>query len=172
MKGNPILLIVVFAMMFGLFSSNAKPLEVGAEAPALTVSNSEGEKIDLAEVYGAGPTLVYFYPKADTPGCTAQACNLRDSFEKLTDSGLQVVGASTDDVEAQAAFKKKYSLPFILVADSDHRLADAFGVPMQFKGFASRQSFLVVDGKVAWRDLKASPKSQSADALAALKAAE
>lgn len=138
------------------------------EAPAIKVVNSEGSELDLGEVYEAGPTLVYFYPKADTPGCTKQACNLRDSFEDLSDKGLQVIGVSTDGVKAQAAFKKKFSLPFTLVADHDKRLVEAFGVPLIMKGFASRQSFLIVDGMVAWRDLGASPKTQAADALAAL----
>ena len=97
--------------MFGFLSSDASPLEIGASAPTITVTSSEGDSIDLAELYAKGPTLVYFYPKADTPGCTTQACNLRDSYETLTDSGIQVVGVSTDEVEAQAAFKEKYSLP-------------------------------------------------------------
>jgi len=157
-------------LMFGFSSSNAEPLEVGDSAPELEVIDSSGAIVDLGEVYRSGPTLVYFYPKADTPGCTAQACNLRDSFEELTDKGLQVIGVSTDGVKAQAAFKEKYSLPFTLVADSDQKLTEAFGVPVRMKGFASRQSFLVVDGKIVWRDTKASPRSQSADALAALEA--
>lgn len=155
--------------MFGFLSSDASPLEVGADAPALTVINSEGDSVELSEVYAKGPTLVYFYPKADTPGCTIQACNLRDSFEELSDAGIQVLGVSTDSVKAQAAFKAKYSLPFILIADSDKELVDAFGVPKKLASMASRQSFLIVDGKVAWRDLSATPKTQSEDALAALK---
>lgn len=170
MKVKRYSIILTSFVMFGLFSSDAEPLEVGAEAPAFTVTNSEGGEIELGEVYESGPTLVYFYPKADTPGCTAQACNLRDSFEELTDHGLRVIGVSTDGVQAQAAFKEKYSLPFTLVADSDRKLTEAFGVPVRMMGFASRQSFLVVDGKIVWRDTKASPRSQSADALAALEA--
>jgi len=154
--------------MFGLFSSHADPLEIGASAPTLTVLTSDGSEINLAEVYEAGPVLVYFYPKADTPGCTKQACNLRDSFSELSETGLRVIGVSTDGVERQAAFKEKYSLPFTLVADPGGKLVEAFGVPLVMKGFASRQSFLIIGGKVAWRDLSASPKSQAADALAAL----
>ncbi|MGE9290330.1 MAG: peroxiredoxin [Puniceicoccales bacterium] len=163
--------LIFFFTMFGFLSSEASPLEVGATAPAPVVLNSEGESVELSQVYAAGPTLVYFYPKADTPGCTAQACNLRDSFESLTASGIQVVGVSTDGVKAQAAFKAKYSLPFMLVADQDEVLVKAFGVPTKMT-FASRQSFLLVDGKVVWRDLKATPKTQSEDALAALKSVQ
>jgi peroxiredoxin Q/BCP len=153
--------------MFGLFSSNAEPLEVGDSAPALEVTDSDGSTVDLGEVYRSGPTLVYFYPKADTPGCTAQACDLRDSFEDLQDAGLRVVGVSADGVNAQARFKEKHSLPFLLVSDPGKELISAFGVPTRM-GFASRQSFLVVDGKIAWRDLGAAPKTQARDALAAL----
>ncbi|MFP4352597.1 MAG: peroxiredoxin [Puniceicoccaceae bacterium] len=164
-------LSVLFLTMFGLFSSShAAPLAVGAPAPDPTVTDSDGGSLDLGEVYAAGPTLVYFYPKADTPGCTTQACDLRDSFESLTEAGLQVVGVSADKVSSQAAFKEKYSLPFTLVADPGGKLIEAFGVPTRV-GFASRQSFLVVDGTIAWRDLKAAPKTQAADALAALKSA-
>ena len=159
-------------MLFGFLSAGAAPLEVGADAPTLTVPNSQGETVDLTSVYNAGPTLVYFYPKADTPGCTAQACNLRDSFEELSEAGIQVIGVSGDSVKAQAAFKEKYSLPFTLVADDEGKLIEAFGVPAKLGKFAARQSFLIVDGKVAWRDLKASPKSQSKDALAALSSAQ
>ena len=159
--------ITLLLMVFGFLSSGAKPIEVGADAPQLSVTKSDGEELELATVYAAGPTLVYFYPKADTPGCTAQACNLRDSFEELTDTGIQVLGVSTDKVKDQAAFKEKYSLPFTLIADPDQVLVKAFGVPTRV-GFASRQSFLVVDGKIAWRDLSASPKTQAKDALAAL----
>ncbi len=160
---------LILLAMFGLFSANADPLEPGADAPAPTVTISTGESLDLAELYAEGPVLVYFYPKADTPGCTAQACNLRDSFEDLTDAGLRVVGVSADGVEAQAAFKEKYSLPFVLVADKDRALQNGFGVPGKF--VPKRQSFLVVDGKVVWRDLSAKPKTQAAEALAALEAA-
>ncbi|MEM0967204.1 MAG: peroxiredoxin [Verrucomicrobiota bacterium] len=160
--------IVLLTVMFGLFSANADPLPIGSKAPVLTVTTSEDVELDLSSVYEKGPVLVYFYPKADTPGCTAQACNLRDSFEELSAEGIEVVGVSTDNVKSQAAFKEKYSLPFTLVADSDSRLVDAFGVPTRI-GFASRQSFLIIDGKVAWRDLKAKPKTQAEEALAALK---
>lgn len=163
---------IIVAMLFGFLSSGASSLEVGDEAPTPPVKNSQGEVVDLAEVYASGPTLVYFYPKADTPGCTAQACNLRDSFESLTEAGMQVVGVSADGVEAQAAFKEKYSLPFTLIADEDKQLIEAFGVPTRMGSFAARQTFLVMDGKIAWRDSSASPKSQSEDALAAFSSAQ
>ena len=163
-------LLFLLAMFSFLSSSHAGPVETGADAPVATAPDSEGRTVDLATLYEAGPTLVYFYPKAGTPGCTTQACNLRDAFEDLTEAGLQVVGVSRDSVEAQARFRERNRLPFPLLADKDGRVVEAFGVPSVL-GFASRQSFLIVDGKVVWRDLSASPRKQAAEALAALREA-
>jgi peroxiredoxin Q/BCP len=146
-----------------------KALQPGAEAPRLAVTTHTGETMDLGQLYDNGPVLVYFYPKSDTPGCTRQACNLRDNFADLEDAGVQVVGVSSDSVKAQQAFREKYSLPFTLVADEDKALGKAFGVGSIMGMAYKRQSFLIIDGKIAWRDLSASPDSQTADALAALK---
>lgn len=149
--------------------SHAEPLDVGAKAPDFVVQDHNGSDVNLAEIYKKGVTLVYFYPKADTPGCTAQACNLRDSFEELTKKGIQVIGVSADKPEAQKKFKEKYNLPFTLIADHDVKLIKAFGVPLIVGKFlASRQSFLVKDGVVVWRDLKATPKQQAQDAIKAV----
>lgn len=150
--------------------ASANPLEVGATAPVQTVTIHTGEQINLADWYAKGPVLIYFYPKSDTPGCTAQACNLRDNFADLREAGVRVIGVSTDKVENQRAFVEKYQLPFPIVADSERNLGRAFGVGSIMGLAFKRQSFLVVDGKVAWRDLSATPSSQSADVLAALRA--
>src|SRR5450755_5000601 len=109
-----------------------------------------------------------FYPKADTPGCTAEACSLRDSYDDLRAKGLQIIGVSEDKAEAQKKFQEKYKLPFPLVADGGSgAVAKAFGVPT-LMGFAKRQSFLIKDGKIVWRDLNASTKNQAADVRKAL----
>ena len=148
---------------------NAEPLDIGAKAPDFTVEDQTGSEIKLGDIYKKGITLVYFYPKADTPGCTAQACNLRDSFEELTKKGIQVVGVSADKPEVQKKFKEKYALPFTLIADTDLKLIKAFGVPLIIDKFlASRESFLIKDGVVIWRDLKATPKQQAQDVLKAI----
>lgn len=168
MKSFAIYLACVLILAF-MNSASADPLAVGSPAPSLTVTTHTGESLDLQEAYSSGPVLVYFYPKADTPGCTAQACNLRDHFAELSDKGITVIGVSQDSVEKQAAFRDKYELPFTLVADADKSMGRAFGVDsIPLIGAYNRQSFLVVDGKIAWRDLSASPKRQSQDALAAL----
>jgi peroxiredoxin Q/BCP len=111
-----LLLLAMSFSFFGLWAS-AKPLDVGADAPKITATNQDGAAVDLGELYKKGLVLVYFYPKADTGGCTAQACSLRDEFEVLTEKGVTVVGVSTDKVADQKAFQEKYNLPFTLIAD-------------------------------------------------------
>ena len=155
-------------MFFGLIG-RADELALGAALPAVTVPDQDGRAVDLAAAGGEGWTLVYFYPKADTPGCTKQACSLRDSFAVLTEKRVRVFGVSSDDVAAQKAFQQKYKLPFQLLADSDKQVMDAFGVPHRL-GFASRQAFLFRDGELVWRDLSASTAEQAADVLAAVEA--
>ena len=149
-----------------LFGDN-EPLEVGAPAPEVTALNQDGESVSLGDLYQKGLVLVYFYPRADTPGCTKQACSLRDAFVELSDRGVTVVGVSSNKPDAQKKFREKYNLPFTLMADSDRKIIDAFGVPTTL-GIASRQAFLIRDARIVWRDLKASTAEQAADVLAAL----
>jgi peroxiredoxin Q/BCP len=161
-----------FLAFFGLKSASA--IEVGAEAPTVTAVDEDGRSVRFADFYRKGVTLVYFYPKADTPGCTTEACAVRDSIESLKASGVQVLGVSEDQPDAQKHFREKYHLPFVLIADSDGAVAKAFGVPT-FLGFAKRQSFLVKDGKIVWRDLSVSPSTHVAEvnkALASLKSGD
>ncbi|HKB90448.1 MAG TPA: peroxiredoxin [Opitutaceae bacterium] len=146
----------------------ADPLAVGDKAPEVTAPTETGDKLAFADVYKKGYTLVYFFPKADTPGCTAQGCSLRDAYEDLQKQGVTVIGVSTDTVDAQKAFKEKYHFPFTLIADHDKVVVQAFGVPTNM-GFAKRQAFLIKDGKVVWRDLSASTKEQANDVLKVLK---
>ena len=147
----------------------AEPLEVGADAPKVQTVDQKGHPVDLAKELATGLTLVYFYPKADTPGCTKQACNLRDAFEDVKKAGIKVFGVSADTPEDQLAFAEKFQIPFALLADKKGEVIAAFGVPTNDKGFSSRQSFLIKDGKVIWRDLKATPTTQAQDAIAAAK---
>jgi len=163
-----LILVAGVAVAFLLSTTNANPVELGAEAPKLKSVNQNGQAVDLKAAYKKGPVVVYFYPKADTPGCTKQACSLRDSFAVLTEKGVTVFGVSHDDVAAQKAFHNKYKLPFDLLADDKKEVSKAFGVPSNQLGMASRQAFLVKDGKIVWRDLKASTDKQAEDVLAAL----
>ena len=163
-----ILGIFAVTVAFLLSTSNANPVEIGTEAPLIKAVDQDGKEVDLAEAYKKGLTLVYFYPKADTPGCTKQACSLRDAYEKLTDKGIQVFGVSADKPEAQKAFKDKYKLPFTLLADDTGEVIKAFGVPANRLGMAKRQAFLIKEGKIVWRSLEASTEKQADDVLAAL----
>lgn len=148
-------------------TTDRKPLDLGTAAPDVLTRDEQGKAVRLADLY-RGYTLLYFYPKADTPGCTAQACSLRDDFEQLQARGVRVVGISADKPAAQLRFKEKYRLPFTLLADHDRAVARAFGVPL-ILGMTHRQSFLIKGGRVVWRDLHASTREQARDLLKALK---
>ena len=163
---KPLLVLSALAAPFCLAVSAmaAEPLDTGAALPAVTAKDQDGSEVKLAEAGGKDWTLVYFYPKADTPGCTKQACSLRDSYAALTDKKVKVFGVSMDDLAAQKSFKDKYKLPFTLLADKEGKVASAFGVPHD-SGFAKRQAFLFKDGKLVWRDLAASTDEQAADVL-------
>ena len=137
-------------------------------APRIEAKDQDGNTVNLEEVYKKGITLVYFYPKASTPGCTSQACSLRDAYEELAQRGVQVIGVSMDKVEAQKKFRENNKLPFTLLADPDGKVVKAFGVG-SLLGFASRQAYLIKDGNVIWRDKKASTSQQAADVLRVLK---
>jgi thioredoxin-dependent peroxiredoxin len=165
----PLLGALAFAFAsVSLTTMHAEPLAVGATAPRVTASDQDGKPVDLGALYDRGYVLVFFYPKADTSGCTAQACSLRDAYEELTKQGVTVVGVSVDPATAQKAFQAKHSLPYVLIADPERKVVDAFGVPLTTSGLASRQAFLIKEGKVVWCDLKASTAQQAADVLAAL----
>ncbi|WP_415909379.1 peroxiredoxin [Oleiharenicola sp. Vm1] len=165
MKSARFLAALAAAMLF-LATSHAEPVKVGDPAPAVTGVTDTGAKLALADVYKQQPyTLVYFYPKADTPGCTKQGCSLRDGYEALTKQGVAVIGVSHDDVAAQKAFKEKYHLPFTLIADTDKAVINAFGVPTRsvpmMGEFASRSAYLIKDGKVVYTDYKGTTTEQA-----------
>ena len=158
----PKLLSTACALLaLGLFS-HAEPLAVGAAAPDASGTDQAGNAVNLKDVYAKGPTLVYFYPKADTPGCTKQGCSLRDNWKALQDKGIQVIGVSEDTVAEEKAFHDKFSFPFPLIADHDGKVAAAFGVPTT-GGHAKRQSFLVKDGKIVWNMLDKTSTEKHAD---------
>lgn len=157
---------ILSAITAGVFTANAaaEPLAEGTALPAVSQKNQEDQTVNLSDAGAKGYLLVYFYPKADTPGCTKQACSLRDSYAALTQKGVKIYGVSMDSAKAQKAFKEKFKLPFDLLADADGTVVTAFGVPKTM-GFAKRQAFLFKDGKLVWRDLSASTDQQAADVL-------
>ncbi|MBV8708679.1 MAG: thioredoxin-dependent thiol peroxidase [Acidobacteriaceae bacterium] len=102
-------------------------LQEGNAAPDISLRTDRGEPFELSSLKGKNVVL-YFYPKADTPGCTTEACSFRDASEKFTAQNTVIVGISPDQSEAQAAFKGKFNLPFTLLADSEHKAAELYGV--------------------------------------------
>jgi peroxiredoxin Q/BCP len=164
------LLVFLTGLLFPGANLHATPLPVGAPAPQVSAIDQEGQPIQFADVYAKGVTLVYFYPKAGTSGCTAEACSLRDSYDKVHADGLQIIGVSRDSADAQKHFQQQYKLPFVLVADTDGKVAEAFGVPMMMSilPLASRQSFIVKDDKIAWNSLKAQTKGSAQEVQKAL----
>jgi len=139
-------------------------------APATEGTDQEGKTVKFADLYKANPfVVVYFYPKADTPGCTKQGCSLRDSHEELTKLGAKVVGVSTDTVAEEKAFSDKFKFPFTLIADKDAKVVEAFKVERNPKGMATRQCFVIKNGKVVWHDPKAATDKQAEEVLAVLK---
>ncbi|HSU89528.1 MAG TPA: thioredoxin-dependent thiol peroxidase [Terriglobia bacterium] len=101
-------------------------LKVGRKAPDFTVTNDAGQKVKLSDFKGK-KIILYFYPKDDTPGCTAEACAFRDGIEEIKGRGAVVVGVSTDSVESHKKFKNKFDLNFPLLADTDKKIVEAYG---------------------------------------------
>lgn len=158
-----------FLAIMSLFPllAKAEPLKVGDPAPQVSAPDENGQTVAFADVYAKGPVLVYFYPKAGTPGCTAQACSLRDAMGELEGKGLRILGVSGDSPEGQKKFKEKQNIPFTLISDSKGEVAKAFGVPTMM-GLPARQSFLIKDGKVVWVTTKAKTGEHAAEVRAAL----
>ncbi|NVK02187.1 MAG: thioredoxin-dependent thiol peroxidase [Oceanospirillaceae bacterium] len=101
-------------------------LEVGQQAPDFTARDQNGESISLSQFKGK-KVVLYFYPRDNTPGCTAQACDLRDNIDRLSTAGYQIIGVSTDDEKSHQKFINKYELPFPLIADTDNKVHELFG---------------------------------------------
>ena len=102
-------------------------VEEGSPAPDFTLTSDAGDAVTLSALKGT-PVVLYFYPKDDTPGCTAQACGIRDAWGEFERAGAVVLGVSPDGEESHKKFKEKLDLPFALLADTDHEVADAYGV--------------------------------------------
>ncbi len=111
-------------------------LQIGDKAPELLGRDENGNELRLSD-FADRKLVLYFYPKDSTPGCTSQACSLRDNYEQLLQRGFAVVGVSVQDEKSHLKFKEKFQLPFPLIADTDHRLVEAFGV-WQEKKMAGR----------------------------------
>ena len=149
-------------------------VEEGSPAPDFTLTSDSGERVRLSQFRGR-PVVLYFYPKDDTPGCTKQACALRDEYAQFRDRGAVILGVSPDDEASHVKFKNKYQLPFTLLADPEHEASEAYGVwgertfaGRKYMGI-NRSTFVIdPDGNVtkAMRGVK--PDTHAEKVLAAL----
>lgn len=149
-------------------------LEPGQAAPDFTLPDRDGDPVSLSDFKGQ-TVVLYFYPRADTPGCTTQACGIRDRSGEYAAAGAKVIGVSPDEPEAIKKFDEKYGLGFTLLGDADHAVADAYGAwgekSMYGKKYMGmlRSTFIVdADGKIARVFPKVSPKTHDEVVLAAL----
>ncbi|QRM90114.1 thioredoxin-dependent thiol peroxidase [Lacinutrix sp. WUR7] len=148
-----------------------KTLQVGDTVPNFTVNNQDGEAISLSD-YKGKKLIVFFYPKASTPGCTAEACNLRDNYKVLQEKGYELLGVSADSEKRQTNFRNKYVFPFPLLADEDKVVINAFGVwgEKKFMGKTydgiHRKTFIVDENGVVARVIdKVKTKDHAAQIL-------
>jgi peroxiredoxin Q/BCP len=102
-------------------------LQPGDKAPDFTANDQNGQPVSLADFKGKN-VILYFYPKDDTPGCTAESCDFRDNYQSLTGKGFEVIGVSVDSEKSHKKFETKYQLPFTLIADTEHQIVEAYGV--------------------------------------------
>jgi thioredoxin-dependent peroxiredoxin len=130
-------------------------IQEGKPAPDFELQSDAGETVRLSDFRGT-PVVLYFYPKDDTPGCTAEAREFRDTYDTYRERGVEILGVSPDDVASHGKFKSKYSLPFTLLADPDHKAAEAYGVWEKRSRYGktyfgiNRSTFLIdADGNVA-----------------------
>jgi peroxiredoxin Q/BCP len=149
-------------------------IEKGRLAPDFTLTSDAGETVTLSQFRGS-PVVLYFYPRDDTPGCTTQACGIRDSWDEFEKRGAVVLGVSPDSESSHVKFKQKFGLPFTLLADSDHATAEAYGVWVEKKNYGKtymgveRSTFVIDgDGKLVKAMRKVKPDTHAADVLAVL----
>ena len=149
-------------------------VEEGKPAPDFELTSDAGERVKLSSLRGK-PVVLYFYPKDDTPGCTTQACGIRDAYSDFRDRGAVVLGVSPDDEASHVKFKQKYSLPFPLLADPEHDVAEKYGVWKERNLYGKksmgieRSTFVIdADGNVSKVMRRVKPDTHASDVLAAL----
>jgi len=121
----------------------ARGIGVGDKAPDFTLPSQSGDEVRLSDRLGDRVVVLYFYPKDNTSGCTAEACAFRDSYETFTDAGAEVIGVSSDSADKHAAFAGKHNLPFTLVADQGGRVRKAYGVPSVLGVIPGRVTYVI-----------------------------
>jgi peroxiredoxin Q/BCP len=155
-------MVVLGGLFMGTNMASAAELKVGDQAPDFTAATSAGTQVHLQELIGKAPIVLYFYPKDDTPGCTKEACSLRDNFAAFRKLNATVFGISFDSVESHRKFVEKYKLPFLLLSDQDKTIAKLYGAGGML--FAKRMTFVIdKTGKIAWINPAVNPNTHSAE---------
>jgi peroxiredoxin Q/BCP len=149
-------------------------VEEGKPAPDFELTTDTGDSVKLSDFRGK-PVVLYFYPKDDTPGCTTQACSIRDSYGEFEKAGAVVLGVSPDDEKSHVKFKEKYELPFTLLADPEHKVAEQYGTWVEKKNYGKeywgveRSTFLIdSQGNVAKVMRRVKPDTHTDEVLAAM----
>ena len=149
-------------------------VEEGKPAPDFELTSDDGDTVHLSDFRGK-PVVLYFYPKDDTPGCTTQACGIRDSYDAFADRGAVVLGVSPDSETSHVKFKEKYGLPLTLLADPEHKVADEYGTWVEKKNYGKtymgieRSTFVIDgDGRIAKVMRRVKPDTHAEKVLAAL----
>lgn len=147
-------------------------LAIGDQVPNFTAIDSKGAPFDSSTVIGKKPLVLYFYPKDNTPGCTAQACSFRDQYEDFLDLGAEVIGISSDGFASHQKFAAQYQLPFLLLSDTDQKIRKLFGVSSDFLGLLPGRVTYVINsvGVVQMIFNSVLPGKHISKALEALKA--
>lgn len=151
------------------------PLTEGAEAPDFTLESDSGDTVSLAQLRGK-PVVLYFYPRDDTPGCTTEACEFRDAWADVQRTGAVVLGVSPDTARSHQKFKSKFRLPFPLLADPDHRVAERYGAwgersmyGRKFQGILRTTFVIGPDGRIRRVFERVKPKGHAAEVLESLR---
>ncbi|AKE63526.1 Alkyl hydroperoxide reductase subunit C-like protein [Microcystis aeruginosa NIES-2549] len=118
-------------------------IKVGDQVPNFSLPSQTGETVNIGDLIGKKSLVIYFYPKDDTPGCTAESCAFRDSYEVFTDAGAEVIGISADSPQSHQQFAQKYNLPFTLLSDSDNQVRKLFGVPSTLFVLPGRVTYII-----------------------------
>lgn len=150
-------------------------LKAGDKAPDFTAKDQNGKTVSLADYKGKN-VILYFYPKDDTPGCTAESCDFRDNYQSLLSKGYEVIGVSTDDEKSHKKFETKYNLPFTLIADDEKAIVEAYGVWVEknmygkkYMGTARTTFIIDGDGTIAHLISKVDTKNASQQVLELVK---
>ncbi|HEX2622646.1 MAG TPA: peroxiredoxin [Phototrophicaceae bacterium] len=149
--------------------------EVGEKSRDFETVTEAGTPVKLSD-YSGKRVMLYFYPKADTPGCTKQACSIRDNYQLFNEKDIVVLGCSPDTAEDQLAFKNKYNLPFVLLADADHQISDLYGVwgpykstynGVEYEASGTRRSTFIIepDGSISYAQYGVDPTKNTAEIL-------